>query len=136
MASLAWLRHHPFLSPNQTTSIPHPLYPTLKPLQGNLNLPTIPRTRITTSISNVQRRISTSSHQQTRDQLDRSPRAHFAHLEQVDRHHAVAAGFCDRERTYVVVAAGVESDGLSCNGQGEYGGGAVLHATEAEVEDA
>ncbi|KAL9133387.1 MAG: hypothetical protein Q9175_005433 [Cornicularia normoerica] len=44
-------------------------------------------------------------------------------------------GLCNRESTYVVTASVVVGDGLSGLGEGENGGGAILHETEAEVED-
>ena len=73
-----------FLLSKQITSIACPPYPSLGSQQSNLNPPSVARARITSSLILIYRDNSTGSHQQTRGQVDRSPRAHVVRFDQIN----------------------------------------------------
>lgn len=93
--------------------------------QSDLNPRSIARDHKTSSVRCVQRNISAGSHQQTRGQVNRGPRAEFADGDQVDRDCAVPMGLCDREVADIARIKAVEGDGAGPLGKGDYGCGAV-----------
>lgn len=133
--SFGKIHNPPSLLTKQTTRIPHP-NTFLRPLQSDFHPASIPCTCIASSVRSVQGNINTRSHQQTRDQVDGSPRADLFRIDQLDLHRAVAAGPGDGEPTYVAGASRVEGNGLGVLREGEDRTGAVLYEAEAQGEDA